>query len=122
MPLSPIISSTRLPKHKVIRPKDLAIGTGPHTVHGTRLKIHKHSTRDKSPTRSLIVVNIDTLQLKVRGSNVFSSGINSMLIANNLPELGTDLVPALSSLNVKDFPHFLYYISAENKKRIKGAA
>jgi hypothetical protein len=45
-----------------------------------------------------------------------------MLIANNLPELGTDLVPALSSLNVKDFPHFLYYISAENKKRIKGAA
>jgi hypothetical protein len=44
-----------------------------------------------------------------------------MLSANNLPELGTDLVAALSSLNVKDFSHFLCYISAETKKasRIK---
>uniref|UniRef100_A0A6N2LXD9 Uncharacterized protein n=1 Tax=Salix viminalis TaxID=40686 RepID=A0A6N2LXD9_SALVM len=101
MTFGPVISSARLSKHEVIRPKDLAIGTSPHTVHGARLEIHKHSARDKSSARCLVVINIDALQLKVRGSGVFSSRIDSMLSANNLPELGTDLVTALSSLNIK---------------------
>ena len=35
-----------------------------------------------------------------------SSGVDSMLIRDNFPELGTDLIPTLSSLNVNDFSHF----------------
>jgi hypothetical protein len=30
-----------------------------------------------------------------------------MLVADNLPELGTDLVPALAALDVEDLPHGL---------------
>jgi hypothetical protein len=41
-----------------------------------------------------------------------------MLSANNLPELGADLVTALSSLNVKDFSHFLS-LQVEKKNMIK---
>uniref|UniRef100_A0A6N2LYA6 Uncharacterized protein n=1 Tax=Salix viminalis TaxID=40686 RepID=A0A6N2LYA6_SALVM len=54
---------------------------------------------------SLTRLNISWMEvefpMKVRGSGVFSSRIDSMLSANNLPELGTDLVTALSSLNIK---------------------
>ena len=34
---------------------------------------------------------------------VSSSGVNTMFIGDDFPELGTDLVTALSSLNVNDF-------------------
>jgi hypothetical protein len=38
---------------------------------------------------------------------VIGSGrINSVFVRNNLPEFGSDLVTALSCLNVNDFSHF----------------
>ena len=36
---------------------------------------------------------------------VGAGGVDSVLIANNLPELGTDLIAALTTLNVNDFAH-----------------
>lgn len=111
--LGPVVTSTRLAKHKVIRPEDLAIGTGPNAVHGTRLKVHEHSTRHKSTTGRLVIVDIDTLQLKLGVSGVSSGGINAVFITDDFPELGSNLVSTLSTLNVKDFSHFL---SADKKK------
>ena len=34
-----------------------------------------------------------------------SGGVNSVFIRNNFPEFGSDLVTALSSLDVNDFSH-----------------
>jgi hypothetical protein len=34
-----------------------------------------------------------------------SGGVNTVLIRDNFPELGTNLVSALSSLDVNDFSH-----------------
>ncbi|KVI07774.1 hypothetical protein Ccrd_013848 [Cynara cardunculus var. scolymus] len=65
MPLSPITASTGLTEHKIIRPKDMAIGTTFDTIHGTRLKIHEDCTRDVSATGCLIVINIYSFTLDI---------------------------------------------------------
>ena len=42
---------------------------------------------------------------QVRVSVVGTSGVDAMLVAYNLPELGSDLVAALASLDMDDFTH-----------------
>ena len=36
---------------------------------------------------------------------VGTGGVNSMFVGNDFPELGTDLVTALTSLQMNDFTH-----------------
>jgi hypothetical protein len=38
---------------------------------------------------------------------ICSCGVDSVFVRNNLPELGTDLVTTLSSLDVNDFSHLI---------------
>lgn len=40
------------------------------------------------------------------GAIELAIGVETMLLGDNLPELGTDLVTGLSSLDVDDLPHF----------------
>jgi hypothetical protein len=35
-----------------------------------------------------------------------AGGVNSVFVGNDLPELGTDLVTALTSLDVNDLSHY----------------
>ena len=53
----------------------------------------------------LVVVDIDPLQLEIRGSGVGASGVDAVLVGDDLPELGSDLVSALSGLDVDNFSH-----------------
>ena len=46
----------------------------------------------------LVVVDVDPLQLKVGGAGVGAGGVNAVLIRDDLPELGSDLVTALAGL------------------------
>ncbi|KVH90437.1 hypothetical protein Ccrd_007580 [Cynara cardunculus var. scolymus] len=118
MSLSPIVSGTGLAEHKVIRAKDLTIGTRSDTVHGPRLKIHKNSTRNIAATGGLIEINVDTFKLEISSGSIIPSGlINAMLITDNFPELCTDLVAALASLDVQDFSHVVGYIRKEGAGR-----
>ncbi len=105
MTFGPVVSSSGLSKHKVIGPKDLAIRPRPHTVHGPGLQIHEHSTGYIPSTTGFIVVDIDTLQLQIGDSLISSSRVDSVLLAHHLPELGTDLVPALPSLDMQNLTH-----------------
>ena len=41
---------------------------------------------------------------------VGSSWVNSVFVGDDFPELGTDLVTALTSLDVDDFSHFEGYL------------
>jgi hypothetical protein len=104
--LGPVVTCTSLTEHEVIRAEKLTEWTSTDRVHGTRLKIHKDSTRNISATSGLVEIHIDALQLKIGVSVVGSSGINTVLIGDNLPEFSTNLVTALTSLNVNDFSHF----------------
>lgn len=51
----------------------------------------------------LVVVDIDALQLEVALALVGTVGLDAVLVGDDLPELGTDLVTALTSLDVDDF-------------------
>jgi hypothetical protein len=106
--LGPIVTSTSLTKHEVIRAEKLSKRSSTDRVHGSRLEVHEDGTGHVSSSGGLIVVHVDSLQLKVGISMVSSSGINAMLIGDNLPKLGTNLVTALTCLNVDDFSHISY--------------
>ena len=84
---SPVISSPTLPKDKVVRPEDGSISTRPDTVHGARFKVDQDSPRDVLAPASLIVVDVNPLELKIRGSSITSSRVNAMLIGDDLPKL-----------------------------------
>jgi len=50
-------------------------------------QIHKYSPWHIFSTRGFIVVDIDALELEFRGTNIGSSGVNAMLIRDDLPKL-----------------------------------
>jgi hypothetical protein len=106
--LGPIVTSAGLTKHEVVRAEKLSKRSSTDRVHGSGLKIHKDGTGHVSASGGLIVVHVDSLQLKVGISVVSSGGINAMLVGDNLPKLGTNLVTALTCLNVDDFSHISY--------------
>jgi len=103
--LGPVVSSTRLSEDEVIRSEDLSEWSGSDGVHGTGLQINKDSSGNVLSTGGLVVVHIDPLQLEIRVSVVGSGGVNTVLIRDNFPELSSDLVAALASLQMNDFSH-----------------
>ena len=106
VPFRPIVPGTGLPENEVIRPEDLTIRAGSDAIHGPRFEIHEHSPRDVAAAAGLVVVDIDPLELDVRVALVATRWVDAVLGADHFPELGTDLVAALATLNVKDFAHF----------------
>ena len=105
MTLGPIVTSSGLTEDKVIRSKKLTKWTSTYRVHGTRLKIHQYSSWDITSASSLVEVNIDSFQLKIRITMVSTSWIYTMLISNYFPKFSTDLVTALTTLNMYNLSH-----------------
>merc|ERR1719220_558615 len=105
VPFSPVVARSRLTKDIIVRPEDLSIGTISDAVHGARFEVHKNSPWHILATRCLIEVDIDALQLQVRVSIVSAGGVDAMLIGDDLPELGPDLVAALAGLEMYNLPH-----------------
>jgi len=105
MTLGPVISCSALSKDKVVRSEDGSIRTRSDTVHGSGLKVHQDGPGDILSAACLIVVHIDSLKLEVGSSCIASSWVNAVLIRDDLPELGTDLVTALARLKVDNLTH-----------------
>nr|ACU21618.1 unknown [Glycine max] len=107
MTFGPIVTGAGLAEDEVVRAEDLAVGARSDAVHGSRFEIHKHGSRNVPSARGLIVIDIDPLELDaaVAFVVVLSGRIDAVLVAYHLPELGTDLVTALASLNVQDLSH-----------------
>ena len=84
---SPVVPSPTLPEYKVVWSKDCPECPGPHAVHGARLQVHQDSPGDILAPVSLVIVNIDPLQLEIRGACIAASRVNTMLIRYYLPEL-----------------------------------
>jgi hypothetical protein len=103
--LGPVVTSTSLTEDEVVGSEELTERSSTDGVHGSWLKIHEDSTGDISTTSSLVVINVDSLELEIRVSMISTSGVNTVFIRDNLPELGTDLVTALTTLNVHDLTH-----------------
>jgi len=101
----PVVASAGLAEHKVVGAEDLAVGPCAHGVHGTGLEVHEHRAGHVASACCLIVVHVDALELEVGVSVVGARGINTVLVGDDLPELGADLVAALSSLHMHDLTH-----------------
>merc|ERR1712139_584039 len=106
--LGPIVTSTSLAEDEVVWAEELTEWSSADRVHGTGLEVHQDSTGHVAAAGGLVVVHVDALQLEVGVTMVGTGGVNTVLVGDNLPELGTNLVTALSSLNVNELAHCLY--------------
>ena len=112
--LGPVVAGSGLSEDEVVGSEELTEGSGSDWVHGSWFKIHKDSSGDVPSSGGFVVVDIDPLELEVGVSVVGTGGVNSVLVGDDLPEFGTDLVAALTSLDVDDFSHA---IQIRNKLR-----
>lgn len=104
--LSPVVTSTSLTENEVIRSEELTERTSSDGIHGTGFQVHQDSSGDVSTTSSFIVINVDSFQLQIGVTVIGTSGVDTVFIGNDFPELGTNLVTALTTLDVNDFSHF----------------
>ena len=105
MALSPVVTGTSLSEDKVIRAEKLTEWSSTDGIHSAWLQIHENGTGDVSSSSCLVVVDVDSLELEIGITVICTGWVDSMLIRDDLPEFGTDLVTALTSLDVNDFSH-----------------
>jgi len=105
--LGPVVTGTRLSEDEVVWAEDLAEWARADRVHRSWLKVDEDGTWDVLATGGLVVVHVDALELEVGVAVVCAGWVNAVLIGDNLPELGTDLVTALACLDVDDFTYSL---------------
>merc|ERR1712100_682433 len=98
--LGPVVTRTGLTEDEVVWAEELTEWASADRVHGTRLEVHEDGAGHIAATGSLVVVHVDALQLEVGVTVVGTGRVDTVLIGDNLPELGTNLVTALTSLNV----------------------
>jgi hypothetical protein len=96
--LGPVVTGSSLAEDEVVWAEELSEGAGADRVHGAWLQVEEDSTGNISSSSGLVEVDVDALELEVRVSVVCASWVDSVLVGDNLPELGSDLVTALASL------------------------
>ena len=84
MAFCPVVASTGLAEHEVIRAEDLSVGSGSDGVHRAWLEIHEDGTGHIAPAARLVEVHIDALELEVAVTVVGASWVNAVLVANDL--------------------------------------
>jgi len=109
--LGPVVTGSALSKYKVVGSEDLAKGARSDRVHGTWLQVDKDGSRNVLAAGSLIVVDIDALKLEIAVAVVGTSWVDSVLVGDDLPELGTDLVTALAGLKMDNLSHVGFFTS-----------
>merc|ERR1711934_936264 len=105
MTLGPVVTGTGLSEDEVVWSEELTEWAGSDGVHGSWLKIHKDGSWDVSSTGGFVVVHVDSLELEIGVTVIGTSWVDSVFVGGDLPELGTDLVTALTTLDVNDFSH-----------------
>jgi hypothetical protein len=103
--LGPVVTGTRLAENEVVWAEELTESTGAHGVHGSWLKIDENGTWNEATTGGLVVVDVHTFELEIGVAFVRTSGGDAVFVGDDFPELGTDLVTALTGLDVDDFTH-----------------
>ena len=105
MSLGPVVTGTGLSEDEVVWSEELSEWASSDGVHGSWFEIHEDGSWDVSSSGGFVEVDVDSLELEIGVSVVGTGWVNTMLVGDDLPELGTDLVTALSSLDVNDFSH-----------------
>ena len=103
--LGPVVTGASLAENEVVGTEELTERSGSDGVHSAGLEIHEDGAGDIAATGGFVVIDVDSLKLEIGVTVVAASWVNAVLVGDDLPELGTDLVTALSALNVNDFSH-----------------
>ena len=103
--LGPVVTGTGLSEDEVVGSEELTERSGSDGVHGSGLEIHEDGSGDVTATSGFVGVDVDSLELEIRVTVVGTGWVNTVLIGDNFPELGTNLVTALTGLDVNDFSH-----------------
>mmetsp|Transcript_8202 Transcript_8202/g.9916 ORF Transcript_8202/g.9916 Transcript_8202/m.9916 type:complete len:398 (+) Transcript_8202:217-1410(+) len=103
--LGPVVTGASLAEDEVVGAEELAEGTGADGVHGAGLEIHEDGAGHVAATGGFVVVNVDALELEVGVTVVGAGRVNAVLVGDDLPELGADLVTALATLDGDDLTH-----------------
>jgi len=101
----PIVTGASLTKNKIVGSKELTEGSSADGVHGAGLQIHEDGAGNIASTGGFVEINVDALQLQVGVTVVGTGGVNAVLVSDDLPEFGADLVTALAALDVNEFAH-----------------
>ena len=103
MTLGPVVASSRLTKNKVIRTEYLSVWSRPDGIHGTGFQINENGPGYIFASRSLIVVHVDPLQLEIAVAMVSSSGVNTVFIRDDFPELENEKISITSGIMHESF-------------------
>ena len=95
--LGPVVTGTTLTEDKVVGAEEVAERSRADGVHGSGLEINEDRTGHILVGADFVVVHVDTLKLEVVVALVETIRLNAVLIGDDLPELGTDLVTALGN-------------------------
>ena len=93
----PVVTRTTLAEDEVVRTEEVAERARPDRVHGSGLEVDEDGAGNVLVRANLVVVDVDALELEVVVALVQAIAINAVLVRDDLPELGTDLVTALSA-------------------------
>jgi len=105
--LGPVVTRASLAEDEVVRAEDLAVGTGAHRVHGTRLKIHEHGAGHIATTSGLIEVHIDALELEIGVAVVGTGGVDACENKATSRQHHTKGIPAMQTLHHALRRHYL---------------
>jgi len=76
----PVVTGSRLSKNKVVWSEDLAEWTGSDGVHGTWFEIDEDGSWDVFAAGGFIVVDVDSLKLKIGVAVVGSGWVDSVFV------------------------------------------
>ena len=106
VPLGPAVASAVLAEDHVVRAEKLAYRGRSDGVNDTGFEVNQDGAGDIATASGLIVVDVGSFQLQVGLSVVLAGGVDAVLVGDDFPELGSNLVAALACLNVYDFSHY----------------
>lgn len=76
-----------LTENEVVRSENLSERSRPYGVHGAGFQVDQDGSGDVFSTSSLVVVDVDSLQLKVGISMVGTSWVDTVFVWDDFPKL-----------------------------------
>ena len=107
MTFGPVVTSSSLSENEVIGSEELTEWSSSDGVHCSWFEVHKNSSWDESTTSSFVIIDVDSFELEVGITMISTGWVDSVFIGDDFPEFSTDLVTALTCLNVNEFSHLI---------------
>jgi hypothetical protein len=103
--LGPVAVGARVSGDEVLRAEQLTTWASPDEIQRAGIEVNKDCTRDVFPAYGFVVIDTNVLELEIGIAFIATDWVNAVFIGDYFPELGADLVPALTYLKMHDLTH-----------------